>query len=890
MKFILRIVCIGVLCMAWDGPAGQVVWTGDAGPDGSGAYLWSNANNWKEGAVPGIGDVPVFAVDGSVTINSSIASGTYHRLGGMRFTKGTVVFTSDKYFYFEQTTNEIFVAAGANACFSNVVDGWGNDDTKTILKTGRGLLTCQKIGEGKRFASVVVKEGMLKSLPGASLPVRGSVEVAGGEVSLSGSGLNVSSGGGSVVVSGGIVGGSLAHPASRAGAALIPSDVPLLGDAAVTVSGGDVHLYGNAGVGNGHLEVTGGRIHTRSTISPVSGATAGNPNVVRLDGGELVAKLDAAGTYTYYPFSSSSALRTEVGPMGAILSQEAAYGFLSGVSIVVEQAIVAASGAQDGGVSQFGYVPWAYKKPFGIAGTFAAEGGESVVNASADLATTPRFFGSGAMSLTNHRVTVASRSEAATLALPGAGKALSIAGGSALALRTDSSKAAVSAEIEGLSFSDGGVLYLRDAGGNIGGDGKAKVTVAGGVQTNSSNGRVLLPVLGTSNGAADTYFLTYDPVGGFKRMELSTASSLSCTDPTKVVEVSNSWTSVPANAKRAVDALRLLKGTSVEFYAGAELTVGDGTNPAMILLCGAYLAGTPTSAIRFGTSRGVICAQGCLSDSPGEITANRIKIPIVSANGVDYVSYPQNEGTARQWHFIQVTGTNTYSGATHVGAVTILAQNVHCFSSGKVYVTGGEAYGGQVRFDVADGTWANDFCVSGWGVRNTEYSGHHYNGALSFSKNATLTGSVELGRLARLCAKEGATGTLTGVVSGGRLQVYDSPGVVRLTASNTYSGGTEIVDGTLEVAADGAVGRGAILLDGGTLRFVNTSPITFENAVEPGSVGRVEICGAEVKFTHPSWLDVIPYPCLARGTHFSYPSLEESEWHPYRKGVLLIVR
>lgn len=660
-------------------------------------------------------------------------------------------------------------------------------------------------------------------------------------------------------------------------------DGPVTGTGTLTTRGdvtlGDLSIDGGSVAVGGVLEMTGGRLRTRDGISPASGSTAADPSVFRMNGGELLVKADKPSTYTYTPFSSSSAMRVEIGPRGATLGQDAAYGTFHGVSISVAQEL---TGAADGGVRQYGYRPWSYNLPLSITGPFVGEGGVSVVSGS--LSSAPRYFGAGAMTLRNNRISVASQGSAAAMSLPGAGQTLTVEGGSALALRTDSSHATVSATIEALAFDKGGVLFLRDAKGSIGDDGMAKVVVAGGVATNASNGRVLVPVLGTSTGAQDAYFLTYDPEAGFRKISLTSESALASTDSNQIVQVSSGWTTVPENSMRAADALKLVRNTTVKLNAGASLTLGDGTNPALLLLCGAYLQGDNTSSLHFGTSPGVVCVQGYMAGK-GVMEANQLHVPIRTAAGLAYASYPGNDGDGIK-RFVTVSGANSYSGETYVGAVGIVAQNINCFSYGKVNVTGGEAYGGQVRFNVQDGVWANDFCVSGWGVRDNQYEGHVYNGALSFSRNATLAGTVEIERLARLCAQPGVTGVVSGAVSGGRLQIYDSPGVVRLTADNAYSGGTEIVGGTLEIAAAGAAGIGAILLDGGTLRFVNNTPVTFTNAIEAGSAGRVEICGAPVTFADESWLKTLPFATLDEGTSFDYPALEEATWSPCVDGVL----
>ncbi|MBR0647286.1 autotransporter outer membrane beta-barrel domain-containing protein [Plastoroseomonas hellenica] len=67
----------------------------------------------------------------------------------------------------------------------------------------------------------------------------------------------------------------------------------------------------------------------------------------------------------------------------------------------------------------------------------------------------------------------------------------------------------------------------------------------------------------------------------------------------------------------------------------------------------------------------------------------------------------------------------------------------------------------------------------------------------------------------------GFTTTIAQVITGtGALQVT-GPGILILTGANTYAGGTILTQGTLAVAADGALGAatGALTFNGGTLRF-----------------------------------------------------------------------
>jgi autotransporter-associated beta strand protein len=86
------------------------------------------------------------------------------------------------------------------------------------------------------------------------------------------------------------------------------------------------------------------------------------------------------------------------------------------------------------------------------------------------------------------------------------------------------------------------------------------------------------------------------------------------------------------------------------------------------------------------------------------------------------------------------------------------------------------------------------------------------------------------------CNFTGDLSNTCGVAVVGRV-VKSGAGILRLTGANTYSGGTTILEGVLEISADTALGvaSGGVTLDGGTLRVL--APISTARPVSLGAGG-----------------------------------------------------
>ena len=140
---------------------------------------------------------------------------------------------------------------------------------------------------------------------------------------------------------------------------------------------------------------------------------------------------------------------------------------------------------------------------------------------------------------------------------------------------------------------------------------------------------------------------------------------------------------------------------------------------------------------------------------------------------------------------LTLTGTNTYSGGTTITEGTLLISTDENIGSGDVTLDGG-------LLGIAGTSLADDNALSTTLIFTENGGGFNIiDSTHTFTCTANLTHAGSL-------IKEGA-------------------GTLALTGTNTYSGGTTISEGTLSISADGQLGSGDLILDGGLLGIAGTS-------------------------------------------------------------------
>ena len=186
------------------------------------------------------------------------------------------------------------------------------------------------------------------------------------------------------------------------------------------------------------------------------------------------------------------------------------------------------------------------------------------------------------------------------------------------------------------------------------------------------------------------------------------------------------------------------------------------------------------------------------------------------------------------------TSANTYSGLTTVGAGSLtLAKTAGNAIAGNLLVNGGDVSvtvaGTQIADTATVEVSSGNFTI-GTGLNETVATvkltgGNIIGGDATSTLTATTTFDLQ-------------SGTNTAILAGTGNATKSTSGTILLSKANTYSGGTTLTAGTLQigVASAGAVGAitssaigtGGLALNGGTLSSGSTTARTILNAITIG--------------------------------------------------------
>ena len=760
---------------------------------------WTNALNWAESAVPGNWDTVVFNNAGVLNLHIHQAGGEYRGAANLRFLGKDVFIDGNTFYLYGTGTPVVEVVAGTTVTCSNYLYMY-NSIHKALAKSGGGTFRYAYAGHIGGLNNIVVEGGRFEGIAAIST------------------------------------------------AYTIPSNVGISAR-----DGGDFSLsvYNSIASSGDTLSLDGGTFTVGMSGVQywwiIGSNTARTPNIeVGADGGTFRAK-----DYGDY-FSDNGKVR--------------AYGTFVTASDVVN----------DGGVtidlrpSGVGFMPL---EPLSLNGPVTVMDGRLIMsrygnNEYPDLSNHPSFLGTGDFildcSLLDYNDTNGDLAEGTLRLASGAGSVMRVRGSSEIRFRATASKnvqhvvvgADGAATDSAFARERGGALFLHDAGQAFDGE-KSTLKVNGGVATNALSTLVKAPVFtedATIASAGDVYPLCYDAEKGFVKFT-NFATDLTAGED-KVVRPASA---LPANATAHVAAIQLVNWGNVTLNAGSRLTIGNGVDPACVML-GYETDIKGSGTIDFGASEGVVAVGPCGGDDYG----HSVSVSFAGSGGMSYVARP---GFARR--VVTLKGPSDYTGDTHISVAAIRVWNSSAFSSGDVYVEGGYRNGGKLIFDTPL-TLGNNLHVSGGGHRLHQWrEANDTYGAISFeASGVTLAGNVELTDRTEVATSASGEGTFAGTISGDRLVVRPGEGSIILAANNTYTGGTEVVSAKIVLTgASPSLGTGRVKLDNGTVRFENTSPVTFANAVE--GTGTFMVRGANVTFTVPQINDGLPMTAAA-GTRIEF--------------------
>lgn len=313
------------------------------------------------------------------------------------------------------------------------------------------------------------------------------------------------------------------------------------------------------------------------------------------------------------------------------------------------------------------------------------------------------------------------------------------------------------------------------------------------------------------------HFLAYDAANGFV--------PATCTDGVRggATSLANVTNNVTVADDTHVHALRMNDRKTLTIGAGKTLTVGDGTHPAGIIFNaqGDNVTGPTITGgmIDFGTSEGVIWGAGASAN----YQVSMLSSALAGQNGVTLAAR-----NGKELFWLNVAGTNTYSGDTRIMGGRVSMLNPGVFSTGDIYVYGNRDKGAQLM--LGDLTLSNKLHLAGFGVGGAHKSAviaYNGGGKLALDNTVTLmddvglivagTGSIQAnkavdGKGSLFCSSETTTGTLT------------------LNATNSYAGMTVVQSGILSLGPAGTFGQGDVT-NNATVHFNNTSTLLVTNNI-----------------------------------------------------------
>ncbi|HOI73282.1 MAG TPA: autotransporter domain-containing protein [Syntrophales bacterium] len=326
----------------------------------------------------------------------------------------------------------------------------------------------------------------------------------------------------------------------------------------------------------------------------------------------------------------------------------------------------------------------------------------------------------------------------------------------------------------------------------------------GGVFNNNGSGGVSIGTAAVAGGFTGTIGGT-GPVGLTAAAVDGTLHVTAILSGTESLTKTGTGTLILSGANTYTGGTNILGGT---IRVGSDGNLGDASGGLT------FGGGTLKVTNSFTTNRSV-----ALDSGGGTFDTNGNSLTLSGVASGTGSLHKSGDGT------LTLTRANTYTGGTTVSTGTLALSGAGTLgdATGSTTVTGGTLDLGTTTQTQAE------LRQSGGTVQNGTMNVTTYQmtgGTLSSDATVSATSSFDM-----------QAGTVDGVLSGTGTLTKTGPGELTLSGTNTYTGGTNINEGTVGVSKDESLGdaSGALAFDGGTLKA--TGSFATGRSVTLGSGG-----------------------------------------------------
>lgn len=356
------------------------------------------------------------------------------------------------------------------------------------------------------------------------------------------------------------------------------------------------------------------------------------------------------------------------------------------------------------------------------------------------------------------------------------------------------------------------------------------ITLNGGTPASNPVGSFNGGVTGSSsaNAAASTLAITGGAYGaGGAGYTLSIGN---ITNRTGGVQFSGGTISAGGNWQIGTAAAGFMNHTGGTFNSSGQMTIGRNGNEGLYVLNGGTIASTSNNNTMFAISRGTKgtfeIQSGRFSLTTGGGTGgNQLDVNNANAGGIMVISMGENAATNGGTGVFTMTGGTAVIKEIRLGTVNNVLEGGVNAGSATVNIQGGNLYlGGNVAKATSTQSPAlvREGGMRSFGAGTFTYQVNLSGGVIganrSWSSDLNMTLSNTHGGVVFSALEEGSTTghdiTLSGVLSGSGTLTFDGgAGLLALTNTNTYSGGTNAINGNLNAMAAGSLGTGDVKID-----------------------------------------------------------------------------